>query len=303
MRILHFSDIHIGTRLRAVPKKKWLGKRAVGAANLLAGRYRRFLDNGPKLEALAEFRRDQDIDLVFFTGDYTALGLEAEFVAARRAVQPLMDAPMGYVNVPGNHDIYLLDVIRDRAFERHFGDTLHSDLPEFRADGPWPLVRLFDPSVAVVAVNSARPNPWPWRSSGRLPVKQLGALMRVLDDPRVRDRFVFVLNHYPPRLADGARDRWVHRMINDDEFLAACAELPRGAILSGHVHRRYVVRVPEVNPPLVCSGSTTMEGREGLWIYQVDRHAVRAVPGSWNGTRYELETDAAVDLSPHDARP
>ena len=42
MRILHFSDIHIGTRLRAVPMKRWLGKRAVGAANLLAGRYRRF---------------------------------------------------------------------------------------------------------------------------------------------------------------------------------------------------------------------------------------------------------------------
>jgi len=40
MRILHFSDIHIGTRWRGVPLTKWMGKRAVGAANLLAGEIR-----------------------------------------------------------------------------------------------------------------------------------------------------------------------------------------------------------------------------------------------------------------------
>jgi 3',5'-cyclic AMP phosphodiesterase CpdA len=296
MRILQFSDIHIGTRWRTVPVTKWMGKRAIGAANLLAGRYRAFLDNDTKLEALAEFRREQEIDLVLCTGDYTALGLEGEFAAARRAVEPLMGAPMGYVNVPGNHDIYLMDVLRDRAFERHFGDTLHSDLPEFQADGPWPLVRLFEPGVAVVALNSSRPNPWPWRSSGKLPVAQLGALMRLLEDPRVRDRFVFILNHYPPRLADGERDNWIHRMVNDNELLAACAELNRGAILSGHVHHRYVVHVPEVNPPVVCCGSSTMSGREGIWVYEIDGQTVRAVPGSWDGAGYVLEAGGAVEL-------
>jgi 3',5'-cyclic AMP phosphodiesterase CpdA len=296
MRILHFSDIHIGTLWRGIPVQKWMGKRAVGAANLLAGRHREFLENETKLEALAEFRRAEAIDLVLFTGDYTALGLEPEFVAARRAVEPLMDAPQGYVNVPGNHDIYLLDVVRERTFERHFGDTLHSDLPGYQTDGAWPLVRLVDPGVAIVAVNSARPNPWPWRSSGKLPVEQLGALMRLLEDTRVRDRFIFVLNHYPPRLADGARDNWIHRMVNDDELLAACSEIRRGAILSGHVHHRYVVQVPEINPSIVCCGSTTMANREGIWVHEVDGDSVRALPGSWNGTGYALESGGAVEL-------
>lgn len=296
MRILHFSDIHVGTRWSGVPFGKWLGKRAVGAANLLAGRYRAFEDNETKLAALAEFGRVGKFDLVVFTGDYTALGLDHEFAAARQAVEPLMKAPLGYVNIPGNHDIYLDDVLRERAFERHFGDTLQSDLPELRTDGPWPLVRLFDPGVAVVAVNSARPNPWPWRSSGKLPASQLAGLMRILVDPRVRDRFVFVLNHFPPRLADGSRDRWVHRLVNDDELLAACAEIPRGAILTGHVHHRYIVHVPEVEPPVICCSSTTMTGREGLWVYEIDGESVRAFPGSWNGSEYALDPDGAVDL-------
>lgn len=35
-----------------------------------------------------------------------------------------------------------------------------------QVDGPWPLLRLIGENLAVVGVNSARPNPLPWRSSG-----------------------------------------------------------------------------------------------------------------------------------------
>jgi 3',5'-cyclic AMP phosphodiesterase CpdA len=295
MRVLHFSDIHIGMHLREVPLRKWLGKRALGALNLLAGRGRHFLANPSKLEALAQFSRRHGIDLVVFTGDYTALGLEPELEAARLAVEPLMQAPLGYVNIPGNHDFYLFDVLREGWFEHHFGDTLESDLPEYRRDGPWPLVRLVGEEVAVVGVNTARPNPLLWRSSGRLPDAQLNALRELLSDPRVRERYVFVLCHYPPRLHDGRRDHPRHRMVNDNEFLDACADIPRGAILSGHVHHRYAVRVDNVNPPIFCSGSTTMRSREGLWVFDVDRAAVRATPGRWDGRDYVLLHDAAID--------
>ena len=90
VRILHFSDIHVGLRLSEVPLGKWFSKRAVGGLNLLLGRRNLFSEAREKLAALADFKRGHAIDLVIFTGDYTALGLGGEYGAARAAVEPLM---------------------------------------------------------------------------------------------------------------------------------------------------------------------------------------------------------------------
>jgi 3',5'-cyclic AMP phosphodiesterase CpdA len=296
MRLLHFSDIHVDMPIGEVRFRDWMGKRVVGALNLLAGRGRRFTDTPRKLDALDSFKREQGVDLVIFTGDYTALGLEGEFERARAFVEPLMTAPAGFVNVPGNHDIYLWDVVRDRRFERHFGDTLESDLPEHRVEGPWPLVRLVGEHVAVVAVNSARPNPPPWRSSGLVPDGQLAALAEVLADERVRGRFVFVVTHYAPRLADGGPDRVEHRLVNAEAFLAVCADLPRGAILCGHVHHLYRVGIEGVRPPIHCAGSATMSRREGLWLFDVDGAGARATPVRWAEDRYVMDRERAAEL-------
>jgi len=295
MRILHFSDIHISVAWTRVPWRKWLGKRALAVVNLLAGRARKFAQSGAKVEALARFSREQDFDLVLFSGDYTALGLDAELAAAREAVEPLMTVRSGYVNVPGNHDLYLRDTLRERLFERHFGDTLRSDLPERTVDGPWPVVRLPHPEVAVIALNSARPNPLPWRSSGRLPPLQLVALRELLRDPRLSGRHVLVVNHYPPLLGDGSRDRPLHRLVNDEELLDACSGM-RGAILAGHVHHRYAVRRTDGSPWVLCSGSTTYTGREGLWVLDVEGGTLRATPGGWDGTSYALSSRQTIEL-------
>jgi 3',5'-cyclic AMP phosphodiesterase CpdA len=224
---------------------------------------------------------------VIFTGDYTAMGTDGELAEARQAFQPLMEAPLGYVHVPGNHDLYLNDVIRQRRFERHFEDTLVTDLPEYRVDSFWPLVRLLD-GVAVVAVNSARPNPLPWRSSGRIPEAQLDALQRIVRDRRVRERFVFVITHYAPRLADGSHDRRNHCLVNADAYLDVVAGLPRGAILCGHVHRCYRVRIPGVEPEIFCAGSATMVSREGFWQFDVDGESTTVAQGSWNQNQYTV---------------
>lgn len=294
MRVLHFSDIHVGASPARMPLQDWLGKRAIGRLNLLRGRGRLFRDGRAKLEALARFQRAQRVDLVIFSGDYTALGLESEFEAARQAVQPFMAAPLGFVNVPGNHDVYLADALRQRRFERHFGDTLGTDLPEHRADGSWPLVRLVGPDLAAVAVNSARPNLAPWRSSGRIPDLQLSALRRLLDDERVRTRFVFVVTHYAPRLRDGRPDSRAHGLDNAGDFLAACAGLARGAILCGHVHHAYQVRVEGVRAPIFCAGSAVMAGREGAWLFEAGARTVVATPVRWRDGGFVLLADSAV---------
>lgn len=298
MRILHFSDLHLRQRWREVPLKDWFGKRAIGGINLVLGRASAFDEAPEKTASLGRFCNELGVDFAIFTGDYTALGIDSELRMARAAVAPLVEAPLGYANVPGNHDLYSLDVVREGRFERHFGDTLQTDMPEYRVDNtPWPIVRLVGREVAVVGVNSARPNPIPWRAStGKIPPEQLLRLRRILADTRLQGRFVFVITHYAPRLANGEPDRLTHGMLNADAFLEACANLPRGAMLCGHVHWCYMLRIEGVRPPLFCAGSATKTGVEGLWVFDIEGGRARATPGVWTGEDYALETGAAVDL-------
>ncbi len=297
MRVLHFSDIHLHEPIGTIPLRDWLGKRLFGGANLLAGRQKSFAQAAGKVAALDTFRRDQQIDLVICTGDYTSLGTRRELRVARQAVEPLMQSPLGYIDVPGNHDIYCFDVIREGRFLESFGDNLATDLPEYGVEGePWPFVRLVGDDVAVVGVDSVRPNRLPWRSSGLIPPRQLQSLRRVLADERVRQRFVLIITHYAARLADGGPDRPHHGLVNAEEFLAICADVPRGAILCGHVHRRYVVHVDGIAAPIFCAGSTTKDGVEGLWVFDVDAAGTVATPGRWREDRYELSHEERVTI-------
>lgn len=296
IRVLHFSDVHVDVPLMQMPFRDLLvPKRMLGGANLVLRRAPHFREARLKLAALARFAEQESVDLAICTGDYTGLGTEPELSAARQAIAGLTQRPRGFVTVPGNHDIYVNDAIKEGRFERAFGDLLRSDLPELAADGPWPLVRLFDEHLAVVAVNSARPNPQPWRSSGRIPAAQLAALAKVLEDPRLRDRTVVVITHYAPLRADGTPDRRTHGLENAEELLEICARVPRCAILHGHIHRRYHVLGP-AGQWLFGAGSATQEGREGIWLFDIEPGRLRAVPGSWTGNAYALEASAAVQL-------
>jgi 3',5'-cyclic AMP phosphodiesterase CpdA len=271
VRVLHFSDIHLDFQLRSVPLRDWLGKRAVGGGNYLLRRRRVFRDGQRKLDALARLLSSRRPDLVVFSGDFTTLGTELELRHARLAIEPIRAAAESFVCVPGNHDVYLDDVLRQGRFERNLGDLLGTDVPDLAVDGRWPIARLIGDSVAVVALDSSRPNPSPWRSSGRVPGLQMDALARLLGDERLANRFVFVVTHYSPCLPDGRPDTRQHGLDNAAELMAAMATLgDRGALLCGHVHHCFERRLLAGAPRVFCAGSATFEGREGLWQFDLD---------------------------------
>lgn len=288
MRILHFSDPHLPVSLAQMPVSAWFSKRAIGALNLLRGRGRRFDQAEEKLSALADFREQNDIGLVICTGDYTSLGLQTELANARRVVEPLMQCHAGYITVPGNHDLYVPDVVRKRWFIQHFDDALKSDLPEYCVDGPWPQVRLIGDDLAVLAVNSAKPNLF-WRSDGRIPEKQLSALDNLLDDKRLADRFVIVITHYAVRMPNGGPDTRLHGLGNGNDFLTVCSKIKHGALLCGHIHHRYQVAIDGLQTDLFCAGSATMEGRESFWMYELIDGHFHAYPGYWDGQAYRIK--------------
>lgn len=297
-RVLHVSDLHLERGFPGVPASAFLNKRIVGYANLYFRRRKAFAEAERKVEALAAFAEAEGVDLVICTGDYTALGTQPEIEYARSVIEPLTRTPLGFFTVPGNHDLYLRDTVEAGWFDTSFGALMGTELPEYAVDGVWPQVRFPADGLALVGINSARANPKPTHSSGYIPDAQIDALTRILDDARLRDRFVMIATHYAPRLANGKPDRPAHGLVNADAFLAACACARRGVILHGHIHWRYHVRVPETPLSLCCSGSTTHAGREGLWVFDVDESGVTATPGSWDQSRYVLEVDQAVTLDP-----
>ena len=281
-RVLHFSDTHVDLQIRHMAWKRWFSKRAIGAINLLRGRSKYFDDTEEKIAALVKFKEDNNIDLVIHTGDYTALGLESELKLAKELVSPLMTPPQRYVTVPGNHDIYVHEGNSHYRFSEQFCSVLQNDLPEYCRGGHWPLIRLVGDDVAVIALNSSKPNPIPWHSNGRIPQEQLDALEEILQDPRVKERYLFVMTHYAPRLANGEPDTKLHGLINANDFLEKCKAVKYGAILCGHIHKIYHLDLEDLNCDLYCAGSATMEGHEGFWVYEVKEKVLKAKRVFWD---------------------
>jgi len=295
-RVLHVSDLHLGIPLAQLPRGDFAPKRLLGALNLALRRGPRFADAHANVASLVAFADAHDVDAVIVTGDYTALGTVPELEAARRLVAPLTTRPLGFATVPGNHDVYVDSGVRERRFERAFSAFLTSDLPDCAVDGPWPLVRWIGDAAAVVCVNSARPNPQLWRSSGHIPPTQLAALRRVLDDARLADRFVFVATHYAPRRADGSPDRRWHGLVNADALLAAIGPRPRTALVHGHLHDRFHLAPTAVHPAIFGAGSATDAHHRTFWLYTLERQRLRATPGIWRDGRYDLERDGSVHV-------
>ncbi|MDB4975264.1 MAG: hypothetical protein JWN48_3605 [Myxococcaceae bacterium] len=297
LRVLHFSDVHVQESVLSVPPRELVGKRALAFGNLWLSRGRLFRESVPKLHALARFAEREQVHFTVCSGDYTAVGSEAEYVSVRAAIEGLTHAPHGFCTVPGNHDLYLADTLRDGRFERHFGSFTRSDWPEYAVAGsPYPYVRLVSDSLAVIGINSAKPNPSPFTSAGHVPSAQLAALARLLDDPRLLDRQIIVMTHYAILRRDGSPDSEHHGLDNAEELVRICAR-PRVMIAHGHIHGRYCHASNASRPWIFCAGSTTQREREGFWVYEFEAERMLAIPGSYFGGEYSITRSEALEVT------
>ena len=235
LRIAHITDLHVLSDRGVHWREMLLNKRITGWANvhLRRGRVHR---REYLLRVLEEATRAADHLVV--TGDITNLALESEYEEARELLDGAAVSCETTV-VPGNHDIYLPPIHRERRFQHHFGQFLRSDLPELALDlpaGSFPCVKLRGPA-AIIALSSAVPRP-PFIAAGFLGEEQLEALGRVLDQPEVRRRLPVILLHHPPV---DERARW-HQLrdglVDGASMRRALAPLSRGIVLFGHLHYR-----------------------------------------------------------------
>jgi DNA mismatch repair protein MutS len=177
-RIAHVSDTHVLSPAGVEWRRILFNKRITGYANLVLKRgrvYRREYLDAVLAAAAAQ------ADHVVVTGDITNLALEGEFDEALALFGDL-GRRVEITVVPGNHDIYLPSIHRERRFPHHFGSFLESDLPQYAIDlpaGRFPCVKLRGPT-AIIALSSAVPRP-PFVSAGHVGAGQLQALAALLD--------------------------------------------------------------------------------------------------------------------------
>jgi 3',5'-cyclic AMP phosphodiesterase CpdA len=218
---------------------------------------------------------------LLISGDLTGYGMPDEFIAARNALGEFGRSRERCSVVPGNHDTFAPDAVERDYFGAHFGQLLDTDLPEYRAVGPYPFVHFKGDEVAVVGLHSAQRAVFPGRAHGTLGRRQLDALASLIDDRRMRHRAVLVMLHHAPRRPDGTRDTYAHGLRDADDLDAIlCGD--RFAILHGHLHDRFHVPATSSRPQAFGAGSSTMLGNEGYWVIDV-------TDGKISGTAHSLK--------------
>jgi len=278
-RIAHVSDLHVLSASGVEWRRMLFNKRITGHANLILRRGR--VHRRDYLRAVLAAATAQ-ADHVVVTGDITNLALESEYEAARAMLDEMARAVEVTV-VPGNHDIYLPSIHRERRFQHHFGSFLHSDLPQFACDmpaGPFPFVKLRGPA-AIIGLSSAVPRP-PFIAAGYLGHEQLAALAQLLAHPEVARRTPVLLIHHPPVDARWAIVRLRDGLVDAASLRRTLGGLARGLVLYGHTHVRVHCRLP------TAGGSLDVISASGGALDHPD-DAVRA-----GFNQYDLDTDGCI---------
>ena len=261
VRLLHFSDIHIS--LHPSLRDLLFTKRILGYLNhLVRRRHRLHLDY---LQKLAELMPELQPDAVLCTGDLSSIGLATEFQAAEKLLEPFRQHNLIYI--PGNHDRYVnddsaLDALR-QTFRRCNPQGGNGDLSSsggFTANtlelDALPEI-IFIKGLALLLLNPARPVPY-HLSCGILDSAMEGKLIELLasippDMPRA------IACHFPPLMPNGALAGWRHGLRGADYLADMLKTGQVDAILSGHEHKPFLLKMPGGQSQL-CAGSITLEG-------------------------------------------
>ena len=249
IRVAHFSDTHV-LSLDGIGPRRFLNKRWTGAVNLALNRSKHYRVEvfEQLLTAIAVLEPDHTL----CTGDLVNLALEPEFVRVAEMLEQVFTADTLTV-VPGNHDYYVREAVRDGLFERSFGQFQPHDLG---SGVPYPVTRIQD-GLAVIGLNSAIPTPV-FMATGRLCAAQLDRMESALRACAGKFR-VLMLHH--PLLPDPTR-RLEHtrRLIDAQvliERLQSLGDLAPDLVIHGHNHAFIKQAVPGTTIPIVQVASAS----------------------------------------------
>ncbi len=219
--------------------------------------------------AFRDLVRGAEPDVIVLAGDLTQRAKVREYRQAREYIDALPDVPV--IVTPGNHDIPLYRVL-ERLFSplRNYRTYITADLDSStRIDG-----------AVFVSVCSAEPH----RAivNGRLRERQLAFAARIFQECPPEDVRILVTHHPLARPPDGGSD---HILPGSADLLERFREMGVELILSGHLHRGYVVQscggaIAHIHSGTAMSnrGRMAEKGRNSLNVLEIGADEIVVTP-------------------------
>ncbi len=254
MRIIHFSDIHLG--LFPHSPSFLLDKRLFGTLNHWLLRRRK--QNLEYLDRALAAMQALKPDWIVCTGDLGSVGSPEEFHHAVALLQPFRKLVDGrFLFVPGNHDVYVRNKACQQALKRAFHELNGG---RWAADVSYALLQQED--VEFFLAMAAHPLPI-WMSSGRLTHEMMDAFRDWSQAPRRSTAPRILLCHFPVRTRSGAPLDFRRRCYNAEGIVHALERHDIDCMLCGHIHRPFAwtpKNSDEKAPIQLCAGSLTLTG-------------------------------------------
>lgn len=240
--------------------------------------------------------QDVSPDVIVIAGDFTQRAKSREYRQARTWLDALPGVPV--IVTPGNHDIPLYRM-HERLFAplSNYRKHIASDLDSSIRVGGAVFVALCSAEAHLAIVN------------GRLRGRQLAFAARIFQECSPEDVRILVTHHPLARPPDGGAD---HILPGSGALLESFREMGVELILSGHLHRSYVVSsagggaigdapggahgdVTIVHSGTAMSnrGRMAEKGRNSLNVLKIGAHEIVVTP-HW----FEDEQDRFVARTP-----
>lgn len=251
LKIAHISDPHFG--IVTLNLKQFLSKRWIGNFNQIFNRKKKY--DTKRLLELPSLLASEQVDAIFFTGDFSTTALTDEFEESFFFAKSF-HCP--FYAIPGNHDVYTKESEEKKTFYNYFTDPfLKNDRVHLRQinDKWWAL--LLDCAVATP----------PFAAYGIFSEEMQNKVREELSS-LPSDACVVACNHFP--LITHARA--LHDLKRATHLQEILKQFPQVKIyLHGHDHRSYI-DVKPVNPLIFNAGSVSRKGFGGFNIYELDQN-------------------------------
>lgn len=251
MRIAHLSDLHI-LDLKNVGAREFLNRRVVGGLNLLTRR--RNAHSVEIFERLLEDVLEQNPEHTVITGDLSNLALESEFERVAAYLRLLWDYDRLSV-IPGNHDYYTSDAIREHRFEKAFYPYMFPEFSDLDSEF-YPYAKRVD-GVSIFGLCSAvlPPVGYAW---GEVKPAQMMRFVHLVHEPRFRNTFKIALVHHHFHERRSLAE-FSGALRGRDELADLFVENGVDLVLHGHDHLAHVgwLQGAARRIPVICAGSAT----------------------------------------------
>lgn len=221
-QLLHLTDFHFWQVV--LNPLRLLNKRFIGNGNVMFRRRHEFPME--RAEAYAGYVASLGVKDLLLTGDFTSTSMPKEFEMARRFVEGLESRGMRPIVIPGNHDVYTFESVRDKRFERYFGPWL--------PPGPLPCRMTLPGGTPLILVPTVRANFFSSRGSiDKAAVQKVKNLLNEANGP------VLIAGHYPMlHETDAYSLSPGRRLLNAQALRDALGNHAHDTVyLSGHTHR------------------------------------------------------------------